>query len=120
MPVTQKLKQEAKGFVQSYKGPFHSLNDTMRILMMVVVAGLLFYPDFTMLRIVQYVLGIQVALSLISHVTRKMLFPKVDIDVFFEKSKEEPMSAAIAILAVSMVLATLIFVSGHLFGGVGQ
>lgn len=107
-------------FWKSYKGPFHSLNDTMRILVMVVVAALLFYPDFTMLRIVQYVLGIQVALSLISHVTRKMLFPKVDIDVFFDKAKEEPLSASIAIMSVSLVLATLIFVSGHLFGGAGQ
>lgn len=103
-------------FSTEYKGPFHSLNDTFRILLMIGLGVLLFWPDFTMFKIIQYVLGIQVALSLISHISRKMLFPKVDLDVFFNKAKEEPLSASIAIFSVSVVLAVLIFVSAHMFG----
>lgn len=116
MTVRVKVKEVGLTFLRGYRGPFHSLNDTMRILVMTGFAAVLFYPDYTMFRIVQYVLGIQVALSLISHVTRKMLFPQVELDVFFKRAQEEPLSASIAIFSVAMVLSVLIFVSAHMFG----
>jgi len=114
------LKQQLAAFWEEYRGPFHSLNDSIRILTMVALATVLFWPDTTMFKIVQYALGIQVTLSLISHLTRKLLFPRVDLDALFTKAKEEPLSASLALFSIAIVLAVLILVSARMFGAAPQ
>ena len=107
-------------FRVTYKGLFYSYEDTARILFMVLAATILFWPDTTMFDIVRYVLGIQITLSLMSHLTRKLLFPYVQMSDLFDEVKKDPKAAAIAILSISIILSTLIYVSSRLFGGMGE
>ncbi len=110
------IKARALRFVAEYQGIMSSVDDIVRISMFVAIASIMFYPDWSMLRINQYVLGMSVSLALISHLVRKLLFPYIDLKQFVNKSLENPMAAAIVAAAIIYLLSVFVQVTGSMFG----
>lgn len=59
--------------------------------------------------IVLYATGVVVFFVALSHVTRKLLFPYLDLQKYFDKALEGSVSAALVVASVCMVLSVLIY-----------
>jgi hypothetical protein len=59
-----------------------------------------------------HIIGLQIAFSiataLLSHVTRRLLFPYLDLQELVIAARGQPMASAIVFLSVCMVLSTMI------------
>jgi hypothetical protein len=53
-------------------------------------------------------IGIIAAVVAVSHFTRKLLFPYIDLEKFANKAMEEPLPAAIIFLSVSYLLSMIL------------
>lgn len=93
-----------------------SKHDVTRLVLITVAAGLLLWlsgqrlpdaalaPLFTSTALVLFICAI-------SHLTRRVLFPKIDLQVMAQKGAEHPLGAALVFTAIVGLLGTLIVVS---------
>lgn len=58
--------------------------------------------------------SVVVVVAAVSHVVRRVLFPKIHMMEFANKAKENPIAAAIVYLGVCIVLATFVVVNVNL------
>ena len=88
-----------------------------RVPILLVFIFALFNFDLTVLGVVGFSLGFLFCQALASHLLRKILFPYLDMEEFFNKAKENAISASITIFAVCMVLSALIISASDLWTG---
>jgi len=69
-------------------------------------AGL--YTGESMMSPLMSSMGAVVAIAFLSHVTRRVLFTRLDMIVFARKALEQPIAAALVFLGVCFVLSSLI------------
>jgi len=55
--------------------------------------------------------SIALAVAGISHITRRILFPQIDLKEFAKKALDEPLSSAIVFLGICVVVSTFIVVN---------
>jgi len=67
------------------------------------------------LRIVALMSGFGISVSLITHVTRRILFPYLDLKQYAEKALEDPRSAGMVFLGICIIIAVSIFASAGFF-----
>lgn len=53
--------------------------------------------------------AIVLAIAALSHLTRRVLFPRLDLQKIAEKALEHPIGAAIVFFGISLVLAVLVY-----------
>lgn len=58
--------------------------------------------------------SVVIVVAAVSHVVRRVLFPKIHMMEFANKAKENPIAAAIVYLGVCIVLATFVVVNVNL------
>ena len=87
--------------------------ELIRFVPLVVAVLLLAWDDST--RLILFYLGIVFLFGYVSHILRKLYFPYIDLKVFADKAKEEPLPAAIVFAAVTYLLAVLAQTSIVLF-----
>jgi|WetSurMetagenome_2_1015567.scaffolds.fasta_scaffold195427_2 hypothetical protein len=100
-------------------------SDSGRLLIGFVFMCLFFYPfDFSVvgwtelkanLRIVCYVAGFATATALITHLTRRLLFPYIDLKRFSDKALSDPLSAGMVFFGVCLIIATTIYSAAGFF-----
>ena len=56
-----------------------------------------------------------IATALLSHITRRLLFPYLDLQELINEAKREPMASAVVFLSVCLVLSTMIYASSAFF-----
>ena len=88
-----------------------------RVPLLILCILALFNFDFDTLNIVGFSIAFLFCQALASHLLRKILFPYLDMELFFRKAKEDPMASAITILAVCLVLSALIISASSLWVG---
>ncbi len=77
------------------------------LLPLLALAGLVVVPSDTR-SVLFYALGVSAAFIGFSHVTRKLLFPYVDLEAYFNEALRGNMAAAVVVLAVCGVLSAVI------------
>lgn len=92
-----------------------SKNDLIRLIVFTGLAVLMFYPDYTLIQTARYVFGFLACIALFSHVTRRLLFPYVDLGSFFEEAKRGNVAAALVVLGICVILAVTFIVAGSFF-----
>lgn len=86
-----------------------------RTIPLILLATLMFWPDFSTLKVVQYVFGFLFVIALISHTIRKALFPYIDLREYARKSLETPISAALVFAGFCAIICTLMVVAADFF-----
>lgn len=81
--------------------------DLLRILALACVAAALLYGDDAW-RVLAYSVGVIVLLVLVSHMTRRIAFNRIDLQQFAFKASEHPIGAAIVFAAIVWFLGMLI------------
>jgi hydrogenase/urease accessory protein HupE len=99
--------------------------DLAIIIVGIIAMCFFFYPFHTgvnpfqelkdSLRIVNYVAGFSVAVALITHLTRRLLFPYIKLRTYAEKALEESNGAAIVFFGICLILAVTIDTAGKFF-----
>lgn len=88
-----------------------------RVPLLIIGILVLFEFDFSTLKVVGFSLAFLSAQALASHVLRKVLFPYFDMSIFLEEAKKTPLSAAIALFSVCLVLSVLLYSAALLWVG---
>lgn len=98
-------------------GRFYSANEIFRLVFMVGMIALLFYPDFGALQTMSYVMGVFLAIAFIAHITRKYcLFNYINMKTLVDAAIEQRnIAAAIIFAAVCAVMMTCIVVAAQFF-----
>lgn len=89
--------------------------DVVRFIVLGGLSVLLFYPDLENFHTVKYVFAFLVVVAFITHVTRRLLFPYVDLNQFAKKALETSDGAAKVFQSVSIIIAVSIFVAASFF-----
>ncbi len=101
--------------------------DTGRIIFGSILMCLFFFPWYHThgldglqelmdnLRIVSYVSGFGVATALITHFTRRILFPYIDIKELAVKAVEDAKGAGLVFLGIAIILASTIWAAAGFF-----
>lgn len=88
------------------------LLDLMRIVLLLVVTGVVLYRTDQANAAVFQALGIAIFVVGGTHLTRRLLFPRIDLqDVALNAVKENNGSAALVFLAVCAVMVSVMFLS---------
>ncbi len=91
-------------------------HEIARLLFMVALIAVLFWPDFGALRTMSYVMGVFIGVALIAHVTRKYsLFPYLDMRDLYMRARKDPMASAIVFASVCGVLIVCISTAASFF-----
>lgn len=99
-------------------------SDVGKVILGVILMFIFFFPwggeeklseVWTNLHIVFYVAGFAVATALITHITRRILFPYVELKAYALKALETPSSAGMVFLGMSIIIAVTIFASAGFF-----
>jgi hypothetical protein len=96
---------------------FYSANEIFRLVFMVGMIALMFYPDFGALKTMSYVMGVFLAIAFIAHITRKYcLFNYIDMKSLVDAAiNQRNIAAAIVFAAVCAVIMTCIVTSAQFF-----
>lgn len=96
---------------------FYTLNEAFRLIFMLGMIALMFYPDFEGMKTMGYVLGVFLAITFIAHITRKYcLFNYIDMGELVRATlKEHNTAAAIVFASVCAVIMTCIVVASQFF-----
>ncbi len=90
--------------------------DVLRVLSGVVLMCLLFLPDLIEnLMIVKYVTGFLIAVAVMTHLTRRILFPYIDLKQYAVKALDNPISSAIIFFGICIIIAVTIDTAGNFF-----
>ena len=89
--------------------------DVLRMSFLVACIAALFALDMETLHIVLYVFGFLLSIALITHVTRRVLFPYIHLKEYTSKALEHPIGAAIIFLGVSMIISVTITAASGFF-----
>lgn len=106
-------------FIENFKAraifPLHT-HEVLRVLLAALVIVLCFYPDWGALRTTSFISGVFISVALISHFTRKyVLFPYIDLRVFVEKAKEDPLASSVVFASVCGVIIVSISTAATFF-----
>lgn len=96
---------------------FYNWNEAFRLIFMLGMIAIMFYPDFEGMKTMTYVLGVFLAIAFISHITRKYcLFNYVNMgDLVTAALRDYNMAAAIVFASICAVIMTCIVVSSQFF-----
>jgi hypothetical protein len=92
--------------------------DIGRVIIGILLMVLLFYPFgieqghvelAANLRIVMYVTAFCIATALITHITRRILFPYIDLKVYARKALETPMASAVVFLGICLIISVTVW-----------
>lgn len=113
----KQLKNLIKNFIKNFdlKHSKWLTVEFFRTLPLVVLATFMFWPDFSTLKVVQYVFGFLFVIALISHTIRKVLFPYIDLREYARKALETPVSASLVFVGFCAILCTLMIVGADFF-----
>lgn len=67
------------------------------------------------LHIAAYMTGFGVTVSLITHITRRILFPYINLSQYAKKALEEPTSAGMVFMGICIIIAFTIVASAGFF-----
>lgn len=109
--------ERIKNFIQNFdlKNSRWLTVEFFRTIPLIVLATLMFWPDFSTLKVVQYVFGFLFVIALISHTIRKALFPYIDLRECSKRAMETPLSAAIVFIGFCAIICTLMIVAADFF-----
>ena len=113
--------KEHHTFSETAQGRDYNINlqDAIRIALPIVLCILLFAPDWTTLVIVKFVAGFLMAVSMLTHLVRRILFPYMDFKEYMRKALEDPVGSGLVVLGVSLIIAVTIFVTAQFFNNGG-
>lgn len=96
---------------------FYTINEAFRLIFMVGMIVLLFYPDFSALKTMAYVLGVFLVIALISHITRKYcLFNYLNMKTLADSAvNEKNVASAIVFASVCAVIVACIVTAAKFF-----
>lgn len=75
-------------------------------LCLLAVVGL--WGDLPSFKVLFYAIGITVTGAYLSHITRRILFPYIDLSVAWDKANDTELGAALCFLGVCLLLAVFI------------
>lgn len=78
-----------------------------RMWLPILAAGMILVPDAGS-NVVLYALGITLAVSAVSHLVRKILFPYIDMSEYASRALETPVGASVIFASISMILSVII------------
>lgn len=93
-----------------------ALNESMRWVVLGAVSLLALIPMWDASQVVFYFIGVVSLIALFSHITRRVFFPYVDVEQYAKKALEEPLSAAIVFLSITLLLCVMLFSVSSLVG----
>ncbi len=97
------LKSLLKGFLVMFDA---------RVLVLLVPALLyLYWLDAAQANTIVYSFVVTIAVAGVSHFTRKVFFPYVDMEKVASTAIKEPLGAALVFLAIAIVLCVMLFVT---------
>lgn len=86
-----------------------AVTEVMRLFPLLGLAGLAFMGSLDSLRVIGYVLGILLLISVTTHILRKVLFPYLDLGAFVAKALEDSRAAGMVFLGMSFIIGMMIF-----------
>lgn len=96
---------------------FYTMNEIFRLVFMLGLIAVLFYPDFAALKTISYVLGVFLSITFIAHITRKYaLFNYIDMKELVTAALDKGNTAAAIIFAsVCAVIIVCITTAAQFF-----
>lgn len=86
-----------------------------RTLPLIIACILCFWGDWATLGVLKYVFGFLFAIALISHFTRKVLFPYVKGADVAKQAIQTPLGAGLVFLGFSLIICTTMLVAADFF-----
>ena len=86
-----------------------------RTIPLIILAILMFAPDWSTLLVVKYVFGFLFAIALITHTIRKVLFPYISLRDYAAKALETSQGAAVVFFGFCIIICTVIFAAVEFF-----
>lgn len=91
-----------------------------RVPLLILGIIFMFDFDFSTMKVLGFSLAFLSAQALASHILRKVLFPYFDMEKFLNESLKTPISAAVAVLSVCLVLSVLLYSAAILWVGTAR
>ena len=85
--------------------------DSRVLLLLVPAMTYLYWVDAAQASTLVYSFAVVTAVASVSHFTRKVYFPYLDLEDFAQAAVRTPTGAAVVFLSVSMVLCMLLYVT---------
>ncbi len=90
--------------------------DLPRVLIMSLLGALMLQPDAATWTLIRYSFGLGVFLVVASHVMRRLLFPRIDLQALIESAQDNRnLPAAICAIALCAVLIAVMFIMAKPF-----
>lgn len=104
-------------FIRNFFSRFYTVNELFRLTFMIGIIALLFAPDEGSLRTMLYVLGVFLAITLITHITRKYcLFNYINMKEFSDSAlHQRNMAAALVFASVCAVMIACMVTAAQFF-----
>lgn len=88
-----------------------SYKETVRPLILMVIGALLLFHDLDGANAVWlYAIGVGILLAGGSHITRRVMFNKLDLQSIALKASEHPIGAAVVFMCICFVIVSLIWI----------
>jgi len=113
MKFIQKLLAKTK-YDELFAADIRAL-DMYRIVFLALIMIGLFAPDWSSLQIVKYVAGFLAAIALLTHITRKLMFPYIDLRKYAEKALEDSKASALVVFSMCLIVSVTIFSVAQFF-----
>lgn len=102
------MKRFEKWFDDLTKGLL-ALFDSRILLLLVPAMLYLYWKDAAVADTITYAFVVMIAMSALSHLMRKMIFPYIDLKVFIEQAKTNPIASGQVVLSMALIICTLIY-----------
>jgi hypothetical protein len=86
-----------------------ALVDSRTLLLLVPAMLYLFSVDAPVANTITFSFVVMIAIAALSHFLRKIIFPYIDLKVFIEQAKTNPIASGQVVLSMAMIICTLIF-----------
>lgn len=81
--------------------------ETMRVMPLIVLAGVIIWPDDSK-KVIAFGVGIIALAVLLAHVIRKLLFPYIDMKKLIDGIEDDTMASAVVLVGLIYLLTTII------------
>lgn len=108
---------EQKVEISTYSAWTVRRHEVIRVVVMLALIVALFYPDWSALRTMSYVMGVFLGVALIAHITRKYaLFPYVDLRELYNRARTQRcMASAVVFASVCGVIIACVVTAAKFF-----
>lgn len=99
-----------KNWLSSLLTGLMALLDSRVLLLLLPALCYLYWVDAAQANTIVYSFAVVIAVAAVSHFTRKVFFPYIDLEEYATRALRDPLSAAVVFLSVTIVLCMMLYI----------